>query len=166
MNDFDALVAVLDAAVVVVTAADGDDRDGCLVGFHSQCSIDPPRYAVWLSRANRTFDLAQRTDLLAFTSLYEEWGYALLEAFSQGVPALAFDLYPFFEIVSPESGLLAAPRDPAALAAAIDGARSAGLPDPASVLASATARFGSESVVERLIPVYEELAAATARRSR
>jgi flavin reductase (DIM6/NTAB) family NADH-FMN oxidoreductase RutF len=65
MTDVDALVAAMDAAMVVVTAAAGDDRDGCLVGFHSQCSIQPPRYLVWLSRANRTFELAQRTDHLA-----------------------------------------------------------------------------------------------------
>jgi flavin reductase (DIM6/NTAB) family NADH-FMN oxidoreductase RutF len=57
-SPFEALVASMDAAMVVVTAAAGDQRDGCLVGFHSQCSIDPPRYAVWLSVANRTHELA------------------------------------------------------------------------------------------------------------
>lgn len=55
---FDQLVARLDAGMVVVTVAAGDERDGCLVGFHSQASIDPRRYVVWLSRANRTFRLA------------------------------------------------------------------------------------------------------------
>lgn len=60
-----ALVAAMDSAVVVVTVAVGDERDGCLVGFHSQCSIDPPRYAVWLSVANRTEELAQRATFLA-----------------------------------------------------------------------------------------------------
>ena len=43
------IVAGLDAAMVVVTVAVGDERDGCLVGFHSQSSIDPRRYVVWLS---------------------------------------------------------------------------------------------------------------------
>jgi flavin reductase (DIM6/NTAB) family NADH-FMN oxidoreductase RutF len=62
---FDDLVAALDGAVVVVTVAVGADRDGCLVGFHSQSSIDPPHYAVWLSRANRTWRLAERADHLA-----------------------------------------------------------------------------------------------------
>ena len=62
---FDALVAEADAAMVVVTAADGDERDGCLVGFHAQASIDPRRYVVWLSRVNRTYRIAQRSSHLA-----------------------------------------------------------------------------------------------------
>ncbi|MGH9084772.1 MAG: flavin reductase family protein [Acidimicrobiales bacterium] len=56
---------VLDPAMVVVTVAADGEVDGCLVGFHSQCSIDPPRYAVWLSVANRTHELALRADRLA-----------------------------------------------------------------------------------------------------
>lgn len=61
------LVAAADGAMVVVTAHDADrgERDGCLVGFHSQCSIDPPRYAVWLSVANRTYRVARRSSHLA-----------------------------------------------------------------------------------------------------
>jgi flavin reductase (DIM6/NTAB) family NADH-FMN oxidoreductase RutF len=54
----DGLMASLDAALVVVTVAAGDERAGCLVGFHTQTSIDPVRYSVWLSKANRTFDVA------------------------------------------------------------------------------------------------------------
>jgi flavin reductase (DIM6/NTAB) family NADH-FMN oxidoreductase RutF len=62
---FDRLVALMDPAMVVVTVAAGEERDGCLVGFHSQSSIEPPRYAVWLSIANRTQELAQRATHLA-----------------------------------------------------------------------------------------------------
>jgi flavin reductase (DIM6/NTAB) family NADH-FMN oxidoreductase RutF len=62
---YDDLVARLDAAMVVVTAADGDERDGCLVGFHSQMGLDPRRYVVWLSVANRTYRIAQRATHLA-----------------------------------------------------------------------------------------------------
>jgi flavin reductase (DIM6/NTAB) family NADH-FMN oxidoreductase RutF len=62
---FDALSADLDPAMIVVTAAAADDRDGCLVGFHCQCSIKPRRYAVWLSVQNHTFRIAARTDVLA-----------------------------------------------------------------------------------------------------
>lgn len=59
------LVASTDPAMVVVTVAVDGERDGCLVGFHGQCSIDPPRHAVWLSVANRTQELAQRASHLA-----------------------------------------------------------------------------------------------------
>ena len=62
---FDELMAVLDPAMVVVTVGVAGERDGCLVGFHSQCGIDPRRYAVWLSRANRTFELAADATHLA-----------------------------------------------------------------------------------------------------
>jgi flavin reductase (DIM6/NTAB) family NADH-FMN oxidoreductase RutF len=62
---FDDLVAALDSAMVVVTVAADGERDGCLVGFHSQASIDPPTYAVWLSTANRTTALADRARHLA-----------------------------------------------------------------------------------------------------
>lgn len=62
---FDSVVAAMDAALLVVTVAVSDERDGCLVGFHSQASIEPRRYVVWLSAANRTCRLADRADYLA-----------------------------------------------------------------------------------------------------
>ena len=64
-TEFHALTAVIDYPMLVVTCADGDDRAGCLVGFATQCSIDPPRYLVCLSHANRTEAVARRTDTLA-----------------------------------------------------------------------------------------------------
>ena len=51
--------------MMVVTAAAGGERAGCLVGFGTQCSIHPPRYAVWLSRKNHTFRVAERAAVLA-----------------------------------------------------------------------------------------------------
>jgi flavin reductase (DIM6/NTAB) family NADH-FMN oxidoreductase RutF len=51
--------------MIVVTVAAGDTRAGCMVGFHSQSSIDPPQYAVWLSKANRTFRIAAFADTFA-----------------------------------------------------------------------------------------------------
>lgn len=62
---FDALVARLDTAMVVVTTAAGHERDGCLVGFHSQAGIHPRRYLVWLSMENRTFRIASAASHLA-----------------------------------------------------------------------------------------------------
>lgn len=54
----------LDYPMVVVTAADGDERAGCLVGFAAQCSIDPPLLVVWLSKRNRTTRVARDTSSL------------------------------------------------------------------------------------------------------
>jgi flavin reductase (DIM6/NTAB) family NADH-FMN oxidoreductase RutF len=55
---FDEVVASANGAIVVVTAAVGQDRAGCLVGFHNQTSIEPRRYTVWLSKANHTYRVA------------------------------------------------------------------------------------------------------------
>jgi flavin reductase (DIM6/NTAB) family NADH-FMN oxidoreductase RutF len=50
----------LDAPLIVVTASDGSERAGCLVGFHGQSSIEPARFCVWLSKANHTYRIALR----------------------------------------------------------------------------------------------------------
>jgi flavin reductase (DIM6/NTAB) family NADH-FMN oxidoreductase RutF len=64
-NALHAITTSLDAPLIVVTAAEGRERAGCLVGFHAQSSIDPQRYCVWLSKANYTYRLAQRSTHLA-----------------------------------------------------------------------------------------------------
>ncbi|MHB1469499.1 MAG: flavin reductase family protein [Solirubrobacteraceae bacterium] len=62
---FDALADALDYTMLIVTTAAGDERAGCLVGFATQCSIEPRRFLVCLSRLNRTFEIAERRDALA-----------------------------------------------------------------------------------------------------
>jgi flavin reductase (DIM6/NTAB) family NADH-FMN oxidoreductase RutF len=54
----DDIVAQADPALVVVTTASRDEHAGCLVGFHAQCSIEPFRYAIWISKANHTYEVA------------------------------------------------------------------------------------------------------------
>src|SRR4051812_9833194 len=61
---FEAVAARLDYPMFVVTAAAGDDRSGCLVGFTTQCSINPARYLICLSDKNHTFRVAQRASHL------------------------------------------------------------------------------------------------------
>lgn len=56
---FEAIVADVDSPVYVVTTAVGTELGGCLVGFASQCSIEPPRFGVFLSKLNHTYGLAQ-----------------------------------------------------------------------------------------------------------
>ena len=64
-NTFNALMAELDYPMFIVTVARGDERAGCLVGFATQCSIDPPRFLVCISKANRTYRLARDAEALA-----------------------------------------------------------------------------------------------------
>jgi flavin reductase (DIM6/NTAB) family NADH-FMN oxidoreductase RutF len=66
---FDRIVAALDYPMLVATAAAGGERAGCLVGFATQCSIDPPRFLVCLSRSNRTYRLALGAEVLAVHAL-------------------------------------------------------------------------------------------------
>ena len=62
---FDELVGSGDPAMVIVTTVADGRRAGCLVGFHSQCGIDPPRYAVWLSQANHTHTVGAKSEVFA-----------------------------------------------------------------------------------------------------
>jgi flavin reductase (DIM6/NTAB) family NADH-FMN oxidoreductase RutF len=62
---FQELVGHLDYPMVIVTAAADGERSGCLVGFSTQCSLDPPRYLVCISRANHTSAVAARSEHLA-----------------------------------------------------------------------------------------------------
>jgi flavin reductase (DIM6/NTAB) family NADH-FMN oxidoreductase RutF len=67
-DDLDGFVSGLDYPMFVVTAAGGPgaaDRSGCLIGFATQCSIDPPRLLVCLSKANHTYRVARSAPLLA-----------------------------------------------------------------------------------------------------
>jgi len=65
LDDFNAFVTHLEYPMYVVTAAVGDERDGCLVWFATQCSIHPPRFLVCLSVKNRTFRIANGASVLA-----------------------------------------------------------------------------------------------------
>ena len=57
---FEAFVSALDASMVVVTVSRRGRRAGCLVGFSTQGSIDPPRFVVCVSKANATSRVARR----------------------------------------------------------------------------------------------------------
>ncbi|MFD7233313.1 flavin reductase family protein [Streptomyces sp. NPDC059881] len=80
MTELDPFTDALDGPMYVVTAASGGERAGCLVGFASQCSIDPPRFAVWLSIANHTYRVAREAEYLTVHLLHRE-DRALAELF-------------------------------------------------------------------------------------
>lgn len=68
-TEFGAFTAGLDYPMFVVTTTDGTERSGCLVGFTTQTSIDPPRFLACLSNKNHTFRVASGADLLAVHAL-------------------------------------------------------------------------------------------------
>lgn len=64
-DPFDSIMRSLDEPMAIVTAAMGAERAGCLVGFHSQSSIDPARYCAWISKANHTYRVMLHSTYLA-----------------------------------------------------------------------------------------------------
>lgn len=63
-SQFDAFVEGLDYPMFVVTTC-AQERAGCLVGFITQASIDPPRLLVCLSVQNHTYRVARDASFLA-----------------------------------------------------------------------------------------------------
>lgn len=60
-EDLKAFFALVDYPYYVVTVrAPDDDMSGCLVGFVTQCSIDPPNFLVCISKLNHTLAVAER----------------------------------------------------------------------------------------------------------
>jgi glycosyltransferase involved in cell wall biosynthesis len=102
--------------------------------------------------------LARDADLLAMPSLYEEWGYALFEALSRGVPALALPRYPFAELLDARMGVLADDATPEAVAAALEHTLTHGLPDAGTVRSATAALVGADAIAPRLLAAYERVA--------
>ncbi|MBA2750895.1 MAG: flavin reductase [Actinobacteria bacterium] len=63
-REFQRLVADLDYPLFIVTVAADGERSGCLIGFATQCSIDPPRYWACISKTNHTWKVAVRAQTL------------------------------------------------------------------------------------------------------
>ena len=61
---FNALVGDLEYPMFIVTARADEEPLGCLVGFATQMSIDPPRFAIGLSHNNRTYRRGRDAELL------------------------------------------------------------------------------------------------------
>lgn len=63
--EFTPFVEGLDYPMYVVTAASEGETSGCLVGFATQSSIEPPRLLVCISEQNHTHGVALRATHLA-----------------------------------------------------------------------------------------------------
>lgn len=61
---FESIIGDVDTPLYIVTVAAADEIAGCLVGFATQCSMEPPRYGVWLSKLNRTYRVASAATTL------------------------------------------------------------------------------------------------------
>ena len=61
---FEDLVSGLERPMVIATVSHDAERAGCLVGFSTQCSIHPPRYAVCISKRNHTAEVAARAQTM------------------------------------------------------------------------------------------------------
>jgi flavin reductase (DIM6/NTAB) family NADH-FMN oxidoreductase RutF len=62
VSAFNALAGNLDYPMFIVTARAGDEPLGCLIGFATQTSIDPPRFLICLSQNNRTYRHGRDSD--------------------------------------------------------------------------------------------------------
>lgn len=61
---YERVIERVDPVAVIVTCASGGDKAGCLVTFSAPCSVEPLRYAVWLSHRNHTYRVALGADQL------------------------------------------------------------------------------------------------------
>jgi flavin reductase (DIM6/NTAB) family NADH-FMN oxidoreductase RutF len=64
VEQIDQWLGEIDYPMYIVTAAANGERAGCLVGFTTQCSMEPVRFLVCLSDQNRTYRIAQDADHL------------------------------------------------------------------------------------------------------
>ena len=80
LHEVHELVSELDYPMFIATTAAGDERAGCLVGFATQCSINPPRFLVCISVRNHTYPVALRADAMV-VHLVPEQAVDLAELF-------------------------------------------------------------------------------------
>ncbi len=71
-DEFTATAEWHNPSMLVVTTHHDSSDGGCLVGFHSQCSINPPRWAIWISRVNHTYPLIAEAEHVVLHFLRED----------------------------------------------------------------------------------------------
>lgn len=68
---FDRVMGGLDVPMFIVTAYDGSERSGCLIGFATQSSIRPSRFLALISKANHTYGVACGSEVLVVHALHD-----------------------------------------------------------------------------------------------
>jgi flavin reductase (DIM6/NTAB) family NADH-FMN oxidoreductase RutF len=82
----DALAELLgeqDRTMWLLTVSAAGERSGCLMGFATQTSLDPPRFLACLSRANHTFGVAAAASHVAVHACPDEADLALARLFGE-----------------------------------------------------------------------------------
>lgn len=141
--------------------------DGELRGFLERYIRDRAlgEHVLLLGERADVADLLEIFDVYAMSSRWEGVGRALTEAMYWGLPVAATSVYGVTELVlHEETGLIVPPRDPAALAAAVD--RLLRDPDLARRLGRGARqrvkeRMSAERMIEALESLYAELAEGT-----
>jgi flavin reductase (DIM6/NTAB) family NADH-FMN oxidoreductase RutF len=103
-SPFAQVVSSMDPAMIVVTASVGEERDGCLVGFHSQSSIDPERYTVWISKENHTLELVRQASHVG-VHLLGKFQLDLAERFGGQTADDGVDKFAGTDVVMSEDGV-------------------------------------------------------------
>ncbi len=112
-------------------------------------------------------EVAQRmrdADLFLLPSLAENLPVVLIEAMASGLPSVATRVGGVPEMIDSESGALAEPGDPQALAQAVRSALDKDF-DPQAMAARARERYGYEAISGRWTEIYEELLSRRGRSS-
>jgi len=77
------LLGGLDRTLWILTVAGGGERSGCLMGFATQASLEPPRFLACVSRANHTFGLVEDAGHVAVHACPDEPDLALARLFGE-----------------------------------------------------------------------------------
>jgi flavin reductase (DIM6/NTAB) family NADH-FMN oxidoreductase RutF len=64
-GQLDSFFARTNYPILVVTTSDGEQDSGCLVGFATQCSIDPLRFLALISTGNHTYRVLNHSSSIA-----------------------------------------------------------------------------------------------------
>ena len=159
----DAAPAVLAAApeARLALAGSGPEHDRLAAQVRDRGLDAEPRFAMLPWRPPMAGHL-KALDVLVLPSEMEAFPMALVEAMAYGVPQLASDVGGIPEAVTPETGVLIAPRDPVALADALGGL----LADPerrARLSAASRARHAERFTLDHMVGgvarVYESVLA-------
>ena len=77
------LLGGLDRTMWILTLAAEGERSGCLMGFATQASLDPPRFLACLSRDNHTFGVAEQAEFVVVHACPDEPDIALARLFGE-----------------------------------------------------------------------------------